>query len=391
MKYFSADSERKSLAATAALWLLLFLSFVFIPIKTSQKHFENISLRIDSPAPTQKSEHQSENSRGGSQQQLNPAENKRFSEGTPPQSAVPPNVPKNNPAAKSAAASPMTAEQKNPAKTSAHGKSAQSVPEPSTPQTASAETQKNAGKTSAPSSVPRTETLVPSIEELMNSQKRRTAAEKPVWDESVFAGRPEIVSNSENVPQTNTYSEQTSSALAGSAAEAAENAAALPQILSGKNTGSGNASSPQISGALEKITDALHGNAAPAGMGDSGGTAGNTAANGSVNPAGSASAGGQTQIVIVSEGAAERRLEEPEKPEIIIPREIQTRLTGVKITAECDILPQGIIPLGSVQIKPAGILPPEAEQAIASQIIRWRFSAAEFSDHAQILINIISP
>jgi hypothetical protein len=222
--------------------------------------------------------------------------------------------------------------------------------------------------------------LTKSIEQLM-AENTPSVAKETVWDDSLF---DDAIENTSKPASSSVQSASSAvSSLEGAAASAAD---------SGANTGTTAVSAGQIretsnspvseetKQALERIASTVYTQ-----TGTLAGISHETVFDGAVSGA----EGGTGSVSVMLADGSGRVLLDPVKPVITISAENEALIDSSKnVVIVFTILRSGSVPLNSIEIQPASLLPLPVQAEIRTQISRWRFAPAKSDGQARFKYSI---
>ena len=230
----------------------------------------------------------------------------------------------------------------------------------------------SAAKKSEPSS--KTYTYKKSLEELMEEQMLASAKPK-AFDESMFDDVVAETNTSSQSVSKNVNRMDSSSALSGSAAVAADSTSGSVSATADRAEKPSSASSA-TSAMLSKISAAQYSTTIGNGL----------SSKSDVKVA--QSTDGKLAIEL-SDGSA-RVLLEPLKPVIIISEENGKRIDSSRqVVISFRILAAGNVPFSGITITPSSALPEEIQSEIKDQVSTWRFAPASSDGQAKFEYSII--
>lgn len=382
-----ANALKTAVVGTGILWLILVVLMSVCPGFRKPERYKTISIMLElvSESISEKSE------------KLNPAAEK-IENANAKEAAAPANIEKAL-EKQSEPAKPVQkpAEQIKKQETSkkAHNPAAKTVEKPaksaepvkpaeSKPENSKAAPAKTVEQPKAAPKVPETTTAPApkkakikykkSLDELMEEQMRASAKQK-AFDESMFDDVVAETNTSSQSFSKNVNRMDSSSALSGSAAVAADSTSGSVSATADRAEKPSSASSA-TSAMLSKISAAQYSTTIGNGL----------SSKSDVKVA--QSTDGKLAIEL-SDGSA-RVLLEPLKPVIIISEENGKRIDSSRqVVISFRILAAGNVPFSGITITPSSALPEEIQSEIKDQVSTWRFAPASSDGQAKFEYSII--
>ena len=202
--------------------------------------------------------------------------------------------------------------------------------------------------------------------------ENRSAAKKQVeFDESLFAEEAEPVQAKESPAAKKAVVPKSS--LSGASASSASEKASASSSSSSQDKSSG-AASDETKNALADIKNT---------------TFSSTVAEGIKSKASiSASKSSAGQVAMAMSDGSSRTLLYPKNPSIYISEENARLVDSTRnVVIYFTVRPDGSVPFGEIQIKPASLIPSEIQNEIKNQIKDWKFSEVLSAKNARASFN----